>query len=207
MNDDPVDEDEVGDLRSDRMVTDNGLTIEATYTLDGVILRVWQYGEPEHMPYAESRVLTWVAQDPAPHCGPGPCRPPAVIRAPNAGAHRAHSNPMSANPGSPTRSTERHHPLEIYVGNLPYSATRQYLEDLLRPHVEVERINLVTDRETGQSKGFAFVTVRSSDADAVLQLDGTHFDGRALRINEARGRADRSNFAQGGRGPRFNRAH
>lgn len=115
---------------------------------------------------------------------------------------------MLANPRLPaTEPTERRHILEIYVGNLPYSATPQDLEELLRPHVEVERINLVTDRETGRSKGFAFVTVRSGDADAVLQLDGTHLDGRALRINEARGRPDRSNFQRRGRGPRDSRAH
>ena len=97
--------------------------------------------------------------------------------------------------------------MEFYVGNLPYSATQQDLEELFRPHVDVERINVVTDRETGRSKGFAFVTMRSGDADTVLQLDGTHLDGRALRINEARGRPDRSSFPRRGRGPRDSRAH
>lgn len=89
--------------------------------------------------------------------------------------------------------TKRHHPLEIYVGNLPYSASRQDLKELLGPHVDVQRLDLITDRETGQSKGFAFVTVRASDADAILKLNGTDLDGRALRINEARGKVDRSN--------------
>ncbi len=82
--------------------------------------------------------------------------------------------------------------MEIYVGNLPYSTTQQTLEELFRPHAEVDRINVITDRGTGQSKGFAFVTVAARDADAILQLNGTLLDGRALRINEARGKDDRS---------------
>ncbi|MEE9126134.1 MAG: RNA-binding protein [Planctomycetota bacterium] len=79
----------------------------------------------------------------------------------------------------------------LYVGNLAYSTT----DDLLREAFEatgkaVSEVHIVMDRDTGRSRGFAFVEMGSeADAQAVMQeLDGKEVDGRALRVNEARER-------------------
>lgn len=86
----------------------------------------------------------------------------------------------------------------IYVGNLPYQATDHDLRALFEQFGTVERATVVTDRETGRSRGFGFVEM-TNDADgdtAIQSLDGTDYDGRTLRVNEARPRARR-----GGGGP------
>ena len=80
-------------------------------------------------------------------------------------------------------------PLDIYVGNLPYSASVSEVESLFAQHGEVLRCSLPTDRETGRPRGFAFVEMNDNDArNAIAALDGTDFGGRALRVNEARPR-------------------
>lgn len=77
----------------------------------------------------------------------------------------------------------------IYVGNLSYTTTEQELRDLFAPHGVVESARVMTDRDTGQSRGFAFVDMPDADAVTAMQaLDGTDFGGRALRVNEARPR-------------------
>lgn len=75
--------------------------------------------------------------------------------------------------------------MDIYVGNLPYSATEEEITDLFAPFGPVERVKIITDRETGRSKGFAFVTLgdQSQLNDAVDKLNGYEFNGRALRVN------------------------
>ena len=80
--------------------------------------------------------------------------------------------------------------LDIYVGNLPYSATEEDLREHFAPHADVDSVRIVTDRETGRARGFAFVTVQSADQarDAIRTLDGQPMAGRALRINEAQDR-------------------
>jgi cold-inducible RNA-binding protein len=75
----------------------------------------------------------------------------------------------------------------IFVGNLPQTATEPALRALFEAHGAVERVNIVTDRDTGRSRGFAFVEMTNQDeaVKAVATLNGTALDGRTLRINEA----------------------
>ena len=75
---------------------------------------------------------------------------------------------------------------KIFVGNLPFSATREELVDLFSAHGEVHDINLINDRETGRPRGFGFVEMDEQGALAAMQaLDGKEFGGRDLRVNEA----------------------
>lgn len=88
---------------------------------------------------------------------------------------------------------------KLYVGNLPFTATEDAVRALFSAHGTVEKVSLITDRDTGKPRGFGFVEMSSADASRAMQaLNGADFDGRALRINEAQDR-DRSG---GGRGPR-----
>ncbi len=91
---------------------------------------------------------------------------------------------------------------KIYVGNLPFSSTQEDLESLFGSHGTVESVNVITDRETGRPRGFAFVEMESaSDADdAIRALDGSNLGGRDIRVNEAQ---DRRGGGGGGRGGRF----
>ena len=79
-------------------------------------------------------------------------------------------------------------PTKIYVGNLPWRATDAQLTQLFAAHGEVSEARIVTDRETGRSRGFAFVTMGSADAaqNAIRALNGHSLEGRALVVNEAR---------------------
>lgn len=76
----------------------------------------------------------------------------------------------------------------LYVGNLPHSTTEPQLRTLLEAHGAVERVNIVMDKETGRSKGFAFVemTDTSQATKACLALSGSDLGGRPLRVNEAK---------------------
>ena len=80
----------------------------------------------------------------------------------------------------------------LYVGNLPHSTTEAELRSLFEAHGAVEKITLVTDRDTGRSRGFGFVEmIDASEADkAVAALNGTDLGGRALTINEAKPKAE-----------------
>ena len=87
----------------------------------------------------------------------------------------------------------------IFVGNLDFAATESSVRSLFEPFGNVERVSLVTDRETGRSRGFAFVEMSDpAQADqAIAALNGSNLDGRALNINEAR---PKSEGGGGGRG-------
>jgi len=100
----------------------------------------------------------------------------------------------------------------IFVGNLDFAATESSVRSLFEPYGRVDRVNLVTDRDTGRSRGFAFVEMPdAAQADqAIAALNGTDLDGRALNINEARpkpegGRGGFSRGPQGGGGGRQRR--
>jgi cold-inducible RNA-binding protein len=82
----------------------------------------------------------------------------------------------------------------IFVGNLNFGATEESIRSLFESYGAVERVNLVTDRDTGRSRGFAFVEMTDpGQADrAIAALNGSNLDGRTLRIDEARPKADRS---------------
>lgn len=88
---------------------------------------------------------------------------------------------------------------KIYVGNLPWSATEADLRELFAGVGEVHSTAVITDRETGRSRGFGFVEMDDGDADkAISELNGRDMDGRPLRVNEAQERQRRP--AGGGRG-------
>jgi len=91
---------------------------------------------------------------------------------------------------------------KLYVGNLPFSATEDSVRALFTPHGTVEKISLISDRDTGRPRGFGFVEMSNADASRAMQaLNGQDFDGRALKINEAQDRAGGGGNG-GGRGPR-----
>ena len=79
---------------------------------------------------------------------------------------------------------------KYYVGNLPCSSTQEDLQALFGRHGSVTSVNVITDRETGRPRGFAFVEMdNASDADdAIRALDGTNLGGRDIRVNEAQDR-------------------
>lgn len=89
----------------------------------------------------------------------------------------------------------------IYVGNLSYQTTEGDLSSLFEQVGEVESVNIITDRDTGRSKGFAFVEMSNEDADkAITQLNGAEVNGRSLTVNEARPREERSGGSRDGFG-------
>ena len=80
----------------------------------------------------------------------------------------------------------------IYVGNLPFTATEDEVRALFSPFGDVPTVKIVSDRETGRPRGFAFVEMADADADNALKaLEGHPMGGRALKINEARPKAPR----------------
>jgi RNA recognition motif-containing protein len=91
---------------------------------------------------------------------------------------------------------------KLYVGNLPFSATEQSLQAKFAAHGRVESCKLITDRDTGQSKGFGFVEM-ASDAEAqaaIQQLNGTSLEGRQIKVNEAKPKTPGGGGGGGGRG-------
>ena len=92
---------------------------------------------------------------------------------------------------------------KLYVGNLPFTATDDGVRALFSKHGAVEKVSLITDRETGRPRGFAFVEMSNADASRAMQaLNGTDFDGRTLKINEAQDR-ERSGGPRGGGSRRY----
>ncbi len=91
----------------------------------------------------------------------------------------------------------------IYVGNLSFSATDSQLNDLFAPHGTVKLAHVITDRGTGQGRGFGFVEM-STDAEAktaIVALNGTQMDGRTLTVNEAKPQEPRSGGGSFGGSP------
>ncbi len=82
----------------------------------------------------------------------------------------------------------------IYVGNLPFSATEAAVKELFEEYGPVTSVNLITDRDTGRLRGFGFIEMEdeANAASAIKALDGQEFDGRPLKVNEARERQERS---------------
>ena len=88
----------------------------------------------------------------------------------------------------------------IFVGNLDFAATESAIRSLFEAHGAVERVNLVTDRDTGRPRGFAFVEMTDSAAAdrAIAALNGTELGGRKLNINEARPKGEGGRGSSGG---------
>jgi RNA recognition motif-containing protein len=93
---------------------------------------------------------------------------------------------------------------KLYVGNLSFDITENDLRDMMTAHGQVNEVNLITDKETGRARGFAFVTMNTAEeaAAAIAALNGKEFQGRALTVNEARPREERSGGGGGGGGRR-----
>ncbi len=91
---------------------------------------------------------------------------------------------------------------KIYVGNLSYSLNDQYLVDVFSEFGQVESARIVTDRDSGRSKGFAFVEMSTDDEAqlAISKLNGTSHEGRAFNVSEAKPMAPRENRGGGGGG-------
>ncbi len=89
----------------------------------------------------------------------------------------------------------------VYVGNLAWATTEDGLREIFGQYGEVVSARIITDRETGRSKGFAFVEMEGADA-AIAALNGVNLDGRPLRVNEANERpaGERSGGRSGGGG-------
>jgi RNA recognition motif-containing protein len=92
--------------------------------------------------------------------------------------------------------------MKLYVGNLSFNTTQQDLEQLFGEIGTVESTNIIEDRDTGRSRGFAFVEMSSKEEgqNAIAQLNGKEIDGRSLTVNEAKPREDRGGSGGGGRG-------
>ena len=88
----------------------------------------------------------------------------------------------------------------IYVGNLSFDASEDQVRSLFEAYGAVDKVNIVTDRDTGQPRGFAFVEMTDDDAanKAIEALNGTNLGGRNLNINEARPKTDRPRGGGGG---------
>ena len=91
---------------------------------------------------------------------------------------------------------------KIYVGGLPYAATEQQLSDLFAQHGAVESARVITDKFTGQSRGFGFVEMTTGEdaQKAIAALNGTQMDGRTLTVNEAKPMEPRTGGGGGGGG-------
>ena len=90
--------------------------------------------------------------------------------------------------------------MKIYVGNLSYNTTEEGLRSAFAEYGAVEEVAVITDRDTGRSRGFGFVTMPNDEEAnaAIAALNGTDLDGRAVKVNEARPRGE-----GGGRRPRW----
>ena len=94
----------------------------------------------------------------------------------------------------------------IFVGNLSFGATEDSVKSLFEAHGAVDKVNIITDRDSGQPRGFGFVEMpNDAEADrAIAALNGTDLGGRTLNVNEARPKAERSsgggNFRRSGGG-------
>ena len=91
---------------------------------------------------------------------------------------------------------------KIFVGNLDFGATEESIRVAFEAYGAVERVSLMTDRDTGRSRGFAFVEMTDShEADqAINGLNGTDLGGRAINVNEARPKTERPRTERGGGG-------
>jgi RNA recognition motif-containing protein len=100
----------------------------------------------------------------------------------------------------PSRGEQDHQvSKKIYIGNLPFSSTEEDLKDVFGRHGAVDSVSIITDRETGRPRGFAFVEMEEASAadDAIRALDGSDLGGRNIKVNEAQDRRS------GGGGSRY----
>ncbi|MDA8122102.1 MAG: RNA-binding protein [Deltaproteobacteria bacterium] len=102
---------------------------------------------------------------------------------------------------------------KLYVGNLPFSATEDSLKEAFSRFGTVESVNIITDRDTGHSKGFGFIelSTKQEAAEAISKMNSSEMDGRTLKVSEALpqaprdGGGGRGGYGGGGRGGGFRR--
>jgi cold-inducible RNA-binding protein len=92
----------------------------------------------------------------------------------------------------------------IFVGNLSFNTSEDELRQIFETYGQVERVSILTDRETGRSRGFGFVEMANAEEGekAIAGLNGSQFGGRTINVNEARPKADRPSGGRGERGRR-----
>ena len=92
--------------------------------------------------------------------------------------------------------------MKLYVGNISFDTTEEDLEDLFSEVGTVQSAKIITDRDTGRSRGFGFVELSSQEEgqNAIAEFDGKDVDGRNLKVNEAKPRENRGGGGRGGRG-------
>ena len=92
----------------------------------------------------------------------------------------------------------------IFVGNLSFNTNEDELRQLFEPHGQVDRVSIMTDRDTGRSRGFGFVEMASNEdgEKAIAALNGSQVGGRTINVNEARPKTERSGGGGGGGGGR-----
>jgi RNA recognition motif-containing protein len=90
----------------------------------------------------------------------------------------------------------------VFVGNMSFESTEGGVRSIFEPFGELTRVNMITDRDTGRARGFAFVEMANDEdaAKAIAALNGTQLDGRALNVNEAKPKAAGSSPRGGGGG-------
>jgi RNA recognition motif-containing protein len=122
-------------------------------------------------------------------------RPDSPVRSPS----------PAASPRSGGRGEECDLSKKLYVGNLSFSSTEGEIRTAFESHGGVDSVNVITDRETGRSRGFAFVEMEdASAAEAAMRaLDGSDLGGRTLKVNEAKERQPRGGGGGYGRGNRY----
>ena len=125
----------------------------------------------------------------------GLLRPDSPVRSPS----------PAASPRSGGRGEECDLSKKLYVGNLSFSSTEGDIRAAFESHGSVDSVNLITDRETGRSRGFAFVEMEDASAadDAMRALDGSDMGGRTLKVNEAKDRERGGGGGGYGRGNRY----
>ncbi len=91
--------------------------------------------------------------------------------------------------------------MKLYVGNLSFNTTEDTLQATFGAHGDVQEVAVITDRETGRPRGFAFITMDDDGAKAAIEaLNGTDLEGRTINVNEARPRENRGGGGGGYRG-------
>ena len=94
--------------------------------------------------------------------------------------------------------------MKLYVGNLSFSTTEETLQAEFGAHGQVEEVAVITDRDTGRSKGFGFISMSDDDAEkAIAAFNGKELGGRALTVNEARPMVKREFTSRAGRNNRW----
>jgi cold-inducible RNA-binding protein len=102
---------------------------------------------------------------------------------------------------SPVREQEEGTVKNIFVGNLSFNTTEDELRKAFESYGQVDRVSILTDRDTGRSRGFAFVEMANTEEGekAIAGLNGTQLGGRTVNVNEARPKAERASTGGGGR--------